>query len=266
MRRPLVAGNWKMNGTTAQAGALAEGLLNQIMWRDDVDVVVCPPYLSIAKVRELNTKHKLSLGAQDVFWVASGAFTGRVSAPMLSDLGVEYCIVGHSETRGRFGKLDVAESTVGFFVETDETVGLKIAALLEHGIKPIFCVGETLTERESGKTDAIIQSQITNALANFDESELATLVIAYEPVWAIGTGQVCDSPEAERICGMIRDHIRSQFSSGLADGMRVLYGGSVSDKNAHELFMLPNIDGGLVGGASLKADSFAAIIAAVPVQ
>lgn len=266
MRRPLVAGNWKMNGTVAQASALTEGLLGQVTWRDDVDVVVCPPYLSIAKVRELNAQHKLGLGAQDVFWMASGAFTGRVSAPMLADLGVEYCIVGHSETRGRFGKLDIAESTVGYFAETDETVGLKIGALLEHGIKPIFCVGETLSERESGKTDDVIKAQISNALANFDQAELATLVIAYEPVWAIGTGQVCESGEAERICGMIRKHVGSIFSSGLADGMRVLYGGSVSDKSAHELFSLPNIDGGLVGGASLKADSFAAIIAAAPAQ
>ena len=197
------------------------------------------------------------LCAQDVFWLDSGAFTGQVSASMLADAGVRMCLVGHSETRGRFGKLDVPESTLGYFAETDETVNLKIKALLKHRVTPILCVGETLEEREAERTDAVIQAQIRGALAGV--SEFANGVVAYEPVWAIGTGKTCDAAEASRVCGVVRAAVREMLG-GQADSVRVLYGGSVKAANAKELFGMADIDGGLVGGASLQAEEFCRIV------
>jgi triosephosphate isomerase len=251
-----------MHFVAAEAAALASALKPIVAEKADVDVAVCPTYLSLSAVHMVVKGSSLALGAQDVFWMDSGAFTGRISARMLVDVGATYCIVGHSETRGRFGKLDVSESTVCFFAETNETVRLKIEALLPHGIAPILCVGETLGEREAGRTDAVIADQLNGALTGFDEAELGTLVVAYEPVWAIGTGQTCDTVEAERICVMIRSWLSTHFSPELAESTRVLYGGSVKAANAVELFAQPNIDGGLVGGASMKADEFTAVIRA----
>jgi len=260
MRRKLVAGNWKMNLTMAQAIAVAEGFLRFVKARESVDVLICPSFLCINKVREVLKSSHAEVGAQDVFWLDNGAFTGSVSPTMLKDVGARMCIVGHSETRGRFGKLDVPPSTVGYFAETDETVNLKIKALLYHSIPPILCVGETLTEREANATDTIIRAQLDGALQDLDASELPSLVVAYEPVWAIGTGQVCETPEAERICGMIRQHLTQKFGEEVGDHGRVLYGGSVKASNAQELFSQPNIDGGLVGGASLNAEEFSRIV------
>jgi triosephosphate isomerase len=261
MRRKLVAGNWKMHFTATEAAATVEAFLENVEFKSGVDVVLCPSYLSIAKVRELTKNGHVEVGGQDVFWISKGAFTGQVSASMLSAAGCTYCIVGHSETRGRFGKLEVPEESVSFFGETDHTVRLKIGALLEHGLKPILCVGESEVERNANMTDAIITTQLTKALEGHDPNELDELVVAYEPVWAIGTGKVCDSLEAERICKMIREICCEILGDDLSESIRVLYGGSVKAANAKELFSQPNIDGGLVGGASLDPKEFAAIVA-----
>lgn len=251
-----------MNLTAKEAASTVESFLRDVSLRDGVDVAICPSYLCIPKLHEMLRGTPVALGAQDAFWKDSGAFTGHVSPAMLSEFGVAYCIVGHSETRGRFGKLEVPESTLGHFAETDETVHLKIRALLFHGIAPILCVGETLAEREAGQTDSVIQAQLAGALAGLDAVELGTLVVAYEPVWAIGTGKTCDAAEAERVCGMIRAAVAASHGAPLADGMRVQYGGSVKAANAKELFSQPNIDGGLVGGASLSPEEFCEIVQA----
>ncbi len=260
MRTPVVAGNWKMNCSTAEAGALIEGFLRNADARSEVEVVVFPPYLAIARVREQLRNHRVKFGAQDVFWAESGAFTGQISAGMLADVGCTHCLVGHSETRGRFGKLEVPAETVPYFAETDETCALKIQALVDHALTPVLCVGETIGEREDGRSDTVIQRQLEDALKSFEGPELHSLIIAYEPVWAIGTGKTCDSGEAERICAMIRAWLGERFGGDFADRCRVLYGGSVKAANAKELFSMPNIDGGLVGGASLNAEEFLKIV------
>jgi len=259
MRTPLVAGNWKMNKTAAEARAVLSGLV-PLVADSKAEVVVCPPYLAVGAAVSALDGSSVGVGAQDVFWAEAGAFTGRVSAGMLADAGVEWCIVGHSETRGKFGKLEVPETTVGFFAETDETVNLKLRALLAKGIRPILCVGETLDERNAGHTDQVIQTQLRGGLAGLSADQLAGLVIAYEPVWAIGTGQVCDTAEAERVCGMGRAEVAAILGHQAGESTRVLYGGSVKSSNSAELFGQPNIDGGLVGGASLEAVEFAKIV------
>jgi len=262
MRRKLVAGNWKMHMTGVEAAAAVEAFIQTVDFCDSVDTVICPPYLSICKVKELAKGTQLRVGAQDVFWMPKGAFTGKVSAPMLAAVGCEYCIVGHSETRGRFGKLEIPEETIVHFMETDHTVNLKIGALIEQGIRPILCVGETNAERDARMTDAIITVQLEKALDGHEAAELGDLVVAYEPVWAIGTGNVCETSEAERVCSMIRTVVGEILGPEMAAQIRILYGGSVKAANAHELFKQPNIDGGLVGGASLDPKEFAQIVAA----
>jgi triosephosphate isomerase (TIM) len=259
-RTKLVIGNWKMNHTCAEASATVESFVRLVSAKQDVDVVICPPYLAINRVRELLRNTHIKVGAQDVFWLESGAFTGKVSAPMLYDCGVTHCIVGHSETRGRFGKLEVEEGMVGHFSETDETVNLKIKALLYQSIMPILCVGETLEERNAGQTEDVIRRQLAGALAGIDGAELYFFVVAYEPVWAIGTGNTCEPDEANRVCGLIRDILTEQLDADVAEEIRILYGGSVKAENAESLFHMPNIDGGLVGGASLDADVFSRIV------
>lgn len=260
MRTKLVAGNWKMNLSVAQAMALIDALTNNINARTPIDVVVFPPYLAISKVKEIARNTSIKVGAQDVFWSEEGAFTGKISAKMLNDLCIDHCIVGHSETRGRFGKLEVPESTLGFFAETDETVNLKIKSLLYHGITPILCVGETLDERQNGQTEGIIAEQLKGALSGIESAELYSFVIAYEPVWAIGTGETCEAAEASRICQFIRMTVGQIADDEVAEEVRVLYGGSVKSGNSQELFAQPGIDGALVGGASLEADGFARIV------
>jgi len=260
MRRKLVVANWKMNMTQAEAAACVEAFLNLVDQRLDVEVGICPPYLSLGIVREDLKKTHIQLGAQDVFWADAGAFTGRISARMLTDAGCSLCIVGHSETRGRFGKLEIPESTIGYFAETDETVNLKIKALLYGNIVPILCVGETLAEREAGETDAVIRKQLEGALMGIEGAEFMQAVVAYEPVWAIGTGKTCDAAEASRVCGAIRAALGAILDPEAADAIRILYGGSVKAANAGELFRQPDIDGGLVGGASLNADEFSQIV------
>jgi triosephosphate isomerase len=259
MRKKLVVGNWKLNLSQAQSVSLVEGVVQRTAVQDSVEVAVCPTFLSISKVREVTKKSRVEVGAQDAFWVDSGAFTGQVSASLLADAGVKYVIVGHSETRGRFGKLDIPEDTVGYFAESNRTINLKIKALLYHSLWPILCVGETLSEREAGETDLVIGRQLREALDQVDGSEFFSGVVAYEPVWAIGTGKVCDGEEASRVCGVIRDTLR-EVCGDAADSIRVLYGGSVKSTNAQDLFRRPDIDGGLVGGASLDPDEFARIV------
>ncbi len=258
MRRKLVVGNWKMNLTRDAAASLV-GALQEAFVDSEAEIAVCPSYLHIGLVRRLLEGTPVGLGAQDCFWIDKGAFTGRVSAMMLADASVRMCLIGHSETRGRFGALETPESTVPFFAETDETVNLKIKALQKHGVTPVLCVGETLEERDSDRTDVVIEGQLRGALAGI--SDFASGVVAYEPVWAIGTGKTCDAAEASRVCGVIRSGLRTLLGTQ-ADGIRVLYGGSVKAANAKELFSQPDIDGGLVGGASLQADEFARIVAA----
>jgi triosephosphate isomerase len=260
MRTKLVAGNWKMNLTASESAAVVESFIGLVDQKLDVDVVICPSYLSIPRVRELIKRTHIGLGAQDVFWKESGAFTGRISAAMLKDAGVTHCIVGHSETRGKFGKLETPESTVPFFAETDETVNLKIQALLYVSIVPILCVGETLAEREAGETDAVIRAQLTGGLAGIDGAEFQSGVVAYEPVWAIGTGKTCDAEEANRVCGVVRSTLVEILGDSAAQEIRVLYGGSVKASNAAQLFAQPEIDGGLVGGASLDPREFSLIV------
>lgn len=259
MRTKLVVGNWKMNMTNAEASAAVETCIRRIAIKTDVDVAICPPYTALSRVREIVKNSHIGLGAQDVFWKESGAFTGKISAAMLYELGCNYCIVGHSETRGRFGKLEVSEQSLGFFCETDYTVNLKIRSLLYHSINPILCVGETEAERAAGQTEEVIRQQLNGALEGLDPAELYFFSIAYEPVWAIGTGNTCDATEASRICGLIRSVV-ADLDSDVAEEVRVLYGGSVKADNARDLFAQPNIDGGLVGGASLDPDSFASIV------
>jgi triosephosphate isomerase len=262
MRKKLVAGNWKMNFTAVQAASFVETFSAHPYARPHIEVLICPSYLSLWKVRDLVRNTPIQVGAQNVFWADSGAFTGFVSPPMLREAGVTYCIVGHSETRGRFGRLEVPESTVGYFAESDATVNLKVKALLYHAIRPILCVGETACERDAGQTEQVIAGQLRSALEGIDGAELGGLVLAYEPVWAIGTGRTCDSAEANRVCGFIRSELAAVYDDGLANDVRILYGGSVKSSNASGLFSEAEIDGGLVGGASLDPDEFCRIVMA----
>lgn len=265
MRTPLVAGNWKMHTTVPESAALAQATVAGLSALKGVEVVVCPPFTSLHALQPLLRGTPVALGAQNVFWLEWGAFTGQVSPAMLSALGVSHCIVGHSETRGRFGKLDIAGSCAVVFAETDETVSLKVQALLPHRITPIVCVGETQAEREQGRAEAVVREQLRGAVAGLVEEELGGLCIAYEPVWAIGTGLTCDAAEAGRMATVVRATLADLGSSEGADRVRVLYGGSVKPSNADELFAQPDIDGGLIGGASLEAQGFCRIaFAAMP--
>lgn len=249
-----------MNLTSAQGEALALEVSHLAFDAAAVEVVVCPSFLGLPKVADVLRRSEVKVGAQDVFWMDKGAFTGCVSPNQLLEFGVSYCIVGHSETRGRFGVLEVPEGSTAYFAETDGTVNLKLKALLFHGIAPILCVGETKGERDSGLTDPVIRGQLSGALVGIEGDEMDSLVVAYEPVWAIGTGLTCDSGEAERVCGLIRSAVGDLAGSEAAERVRVLYGGSVKPDNAGELFSQPNIDGGLVGGASLDAKGFGVIV------
>lgn len=255
MRKKIVIGNWKMNKTRSEAIETVKEFHAGLGDLESVEYGFCPPFLYIS---DLVREGTVAIGGQDVFWKDSGAFTGFTSARMLKDIGATYVIIGHSERRGRFGKLEVPESTIGSFAETDETVNLKLKACLEVGLVPIVCVGESLAEREAGNTDSVIATQIEGALAGISESDLGPLVVAYEPVWAIGTGKVCDSTEANRVCAMIR----SCLPASVRDSIRIQYGGSVNPANAAELFSQSDIDGGLVGGASLKAADFVQVVQA----
>ena len=252
MRTYLMAGNWKMNKTIPETVVLTQQLANQYnrKW-DDVDIVICPPAIDIKSAYTVLDfdKTKISLGAQNVHWEESGAFTGEISIPMIKDAGCEYCIVGHSERREMFN-------------ETDTTVNLKVKALIAAGITPIVCVGESLAMRDSGDYVEFITAQVRAALAGLDAMDMKNVVVAYEPIWAIGTGRTATPEQAEEVCGAIRATLTDEFGQTVADETRVLYGGSMNVGNVVDLLAQPDIDGGLIGGASLKADSFRQLIEA----
>jgi triosephosphate isomerase len=264
MRKPVIAGNWKLNGTIAEAQALVAELKALLPTNEKVDVVVCPPFTALATVAAATTSSAIQLGAQDIFFRQKGAYTGQISGPMLLDCGCKYAIMGHSERRGRFGgpEPDFTDDVLKVFGDNDTTVNLKLRAALANGLIPICCVGEVLSEREAGQTDDVVCKQVTGALKDVSPEETATVIFAYEPVWAIGTGKVCAADEADRVCGIIRATVASIAGDAAAQAVRIQYGGSVKPDNAQDLLGRPNIDGALVGGASLKAADFAGIVTA----
>jgi len=250
-RKPMMAGNWKMNHNHLEAIQVVQKLGFRLDNKDfdNVDVVVCPAFTALRSVQTTidGDKLKIGLGAQDCHWETSGAYTGEVSPPMLAKLNVKYVIVGHSERREYFG-------------DTDEVVAKKLRAVLAAGMTPILCVGETLEEREQGTTDAKVQGQIEAAFAKLPADDVARCIVAYEPIWAIGTGRTATPDDANATIGVIREHVRVGLGDALADGLRILYGGSMKPGNAAELMAMPEIDGGLIGGASLDPDDFARIV------
>jgi len=249
MRTPLIAGNWKMHLSVNQAKELTNEIVNAAEAVDGVDVLLCPSFTLLATVTEATSESKVVVGAQNLYWEEKGAYTGEISANMLVDAKCRYVIVGHSERRQYFG-------------ETDASVRRRTLAALESGLTPIVCVGETLEEREEGSTSLVIERQISGALERFKNEDVAKLVIAYEPVWAIGTGRTATPEVAQDVHKMIRKWIAEHFSQEVADSLRILYGGSMKPDNAAILVSQPDIDGGLVGGASLDAQSFSEIIKA----
>lgn len=266
MRKPIIAGNWKMNKTVGEGLALVEALKPLVAGHDGADIVVCPPFTALYAVGQALQGTAIALGAQNTFWKSSGAYTSQVSVPMLQDVGAAYVIVGHSETRGRFGSPDpeMTPDLLNTLAETDTAVNAKARAILAGGLRPIICVGETLTERQNGHTDTVVQNQVTRALEGIAPASVGTDVIfAYEPVWAIGTGEVCPTEEANRVCGIVRDAVRASSGADAAAQVRVQYGGSMKPSNARELLSQPEIDGGLIGGAALQASDFAGIITAI---
>ncbi|NLG40080.1 MAG: triose-phosphate isomerase [Chloroflexi bacterium] len=246
-RKPMVAGNWKMNKTLGEAAELLEALKPELMGIETVDLVVCTPYIDLPLANEILDGSNIKVGAQNLHWEASGAYTGEVSAPMLKDL-CEYVIIGHSERRAMFG-------------ETDETVNKKVVAALGSGLLPIVCVGETLEENEAGQTEAVVDRMVREGLKGLTAEEAAKIVIAYEPVWAIGTGKTATPEQANDVHkNVVRPILREMFGKEVGNGMRILYGGSVKPGNAAELFGQSDIDGGLIGGASLKSADFVGIV------
>ncbi|MDD4979842.1 MAG: triose-phosphate isomerase [Candidatus Omnitrophica bacterium] len=249
MRKTIIAGNWKMYKTIVEAIELANGLKRALFKLNDqgVDIVICPPYAALSEVSEIILDSNIHLGAQNMHWQDEGAFTGEVSPIMLKDIGCKFVIIGHSERRQYFG-------------ETNESVNKKIKAALKHGLTPIVCVGETLKEREDGKTFQVLDDHIHNGLKDISDSEVAKIVIAYEPVWAIGTGRTATPAQAQEAQIYIRGLLRKMYNKEIADALRIQYGGSVKPENITELMRQPDIDGALVGGASLTVDSFAEIV------
>ena len=264
MRVPMMAGNWKMNCDLDEAEALAKGVVAGVGSVEGVAVVLAPPFTALERVAGAIKGSNVKLSAQNMYWKASGAYTGEVSPRMLKSCGCGYVIVGHSERRGRFGvpEPDMTDDLIRVFGDTDAAVNTKAKAALAAGLTPIVCVGETLAEREAGLTDAIVRDQVIAALEGMEAEQINGVVFAYEPVWAIGTGKTCDSAEANRVIGVVRASIDSVAGAGAAADITVLYGGSVKPENVRELVEQPEIDGGLVGGASLKADGFVKIVTA----
>ena len=253
-RRPFVAGNWKMHRTASDTKALIEDIVNRVQKVATVDMVVCPPFTSIPAASETLGRHSiLALGAQNMHQSKEGAFTGEVSGPMLREFGVRYVILGHSERRQ-------------YFNETDASIAIKAEAAIGYHLRPIVCVGETLAQREANETNAVVEAQVRGSLAHFPADHLDELVIAYEPVWAIGTGKVATPKQANEVHRLIRKLLTSLFGPQ-GSAVRIIYGGSVKPENAAELMAEPDIDGALVGGASLDARAFFDIIeAARPVR
>jgi triosephosphate isomerase len=247
-RTPLIAGNWKMNKTVAEAEEFIQGLLPRVSTADGVDVALCVPFTALTAMVDSARGSRVEVYAQNMHEADAGAFTGEVSAPMLLELDVDGVVLGHSERRQYFG-------------ESDRALAQKVAVALERGLKPILCVGETEQERENGETERKLRHQVQEGLERVGAERLQDVVIAYEPIWAIGTGRVATAEQAEEACGFVRALVAGR-SAEAAAATRVLYGGSVSAENAAELLGLPNVDGALVGGASLDPASFAAIVEA----
>jgi triosephosphate isomerase len=249
LRRPLIAGNWKLHKTLAESRALAASVVERCREASGVEVVVAPVFTALAAVREVLAGSAVALAAQDAYWESRGAFTGAVSAVLLADAGCSHVIVGHSERRGLFG-------------ETDADVRRKAQAVLDAGLTPIVCVGESLAQREAGESETHVLRQTAAAMQGLSPADAARVVIAYEPIWAIGTGRTASPADAQQMQARIRALVAEQHGRPLSDRTRILYGGSVKADNAKALLAEPDVDGALVGGASLETDSFAAIVAA----
>jgi triosephosphate isomerase (TIM) len=249
IRKKLIAGNWKMNKTSADAVALAREVVMSVGAQSDVEVVICPPFTALEAVAGTVEGSLVKVGAQNMHFEASGAFTGEVSAPMLRAIFATHVILGHSERRTLFG-------------ENDELVNKKVLAALKHQLRPIICVGETLAEREANSTLKVIQTQIERGLEGVSKEMAASIVVAYEPVWAIGTGKVATTEQAQEVHGFIRGLLTKLFGEAVSQRVRILYGGSMKPANAAELLSQKDIDGGLIGGASLEARSFAELVRA----
>jgi triosephosphate isomerase (TIM) len=247
MRKPIIAGNWKMYKDISEAIELANAIKRGAFEVENVEIVVCPPSIDLSEVCEIAVESNVGVGAQNCHWEKEGAFTGEISVPMIKSVGCKYVVIGHSERRKYFG-------------ETDQTVKKKVAAVIDGGLIPIMCVGETLEEREAGKTMDVVKQQVLGGLEGLEEGYLEKLVIAYEPVWAIGTGKTATPEQAEEVHGMIRSLLSERFSESFSENCRILYGGSVNPGNVKQLMSEKDIDGGLIGGASLKADSFVEMI------
>jgi triosephosphate isomerase len=246
-RRPLIAGNWKMFKTPGEAAETAKQLVRHAGAVTDIDMMIAPTFIALAAVFAAIKNSPVALGAQNLYWENEGAYTGEISAPMLKSAGCQYCIIGHSERRQYFG-------------ETDETVNKKIKAAIKAGLQPVFCVGETEKERESGQTLSILDKQIKKGLEGLVSAQLDSLIIAYEPIWAIGTGKTATDDQAQEVHRFIRSLVKDNFGRALSDSIRILYGGSVKPDNIASLMAMSDIDGALVGGASLSAESFSQII------
>jgi triosephosphate isomerase len=246
MRKYVIAGNWKMNNTPAEAAALIEEM-KPLVADAKCDVVLCVPYVDIAAAVEAAKGSNIKIGAENVHYKESGAYTGEVSAKMLTACGVEYVVIGHSERRQYFG-------------ETDQTVNLRTLAALKEGLKAIVCVGETLEQRELGYTETLLKYQTKMALTNVTAEQLKNVIIAYEPVWAIGTGVTATDEQADEGNGFVRAAVAEMFGEAAAEEITVQYGGSMNAKNAEGLLAKPNVDGGLIGGASLKAEDFSVVV------
>ncbi len=248
-RKKIIAGNWKMNKTPSESAALAIACVAEFGDIADVETVICPTFTGLAVAREKIAGSKIALGAQNLHTEKNGAYTGEISGDMLKDAGCDFVIIGHSERRQYFG-------------ENEETVNKKIRAALASGLKPIVCVGETLDVRDAGGTEKLVRTQTTGALAGLTAAELSSMVIAYEPVWAIGTGRVASPAQAQEVHAWIRDELTQTLGADFASKCRIQYGGSVKADNAKEILSQPDVDGALVGGASLDAKGFAAIVKA----
>jgi triosephosphate isomerase len=247
MRKPLIAGNWKMNKDVKEAIALVNEIKRAVFDVENVDIVICPPFTDLSDIDEMLVESNIALGAQNCYWEKEGAFTGEISTDMLKSVGCRYVIIGHSERRQYFG-------------ETDETVNKRLKAAIDAGLIPIMCIGEVLEEREADKTLDVVRTQITEGLKGFDESFLDPLIIAYEPVWAIGTGKTATPDQAQEVHAFIRGLLRDPFSESFSGSRCILYGGSIKPDNIEDLMRKEDVDGGLVGGASLKAENFIDLI------
>ncbi|HWR42503.1 triose-phosphate isomerase [Sporomusa sp.] len=247
MRKPIIAGNWKMHKTAGEGVTLVEQLNALTNAVTDVEIVICPPFTALAAVAGAVAGTNIGLGAQNMHWEDKGAFTGEVSPGMLQDIGCTHVIIGHSERRQ-------------YFAETDQTVNNKVKAAFKTGLTPILCVGETLAEREAQATEQVVGVQVKGGMDGLTAEQVASLVIAYEPVWAIGTGRTASAEDANAVCTFIRSTVANMFGQIAADRVRIQYGGSVKPDNVAELMAKPDIDGALVGGASLEADSFSKLV------